>query len=141
MGEIAIGLELSKVSFIWVVRFHVGDKISIHEALPEGFLERIREKGMVVEGWAPQAKILGHSSIGGFVSHCGWSSTLEGMMFGVPIIAIPMHLDQPLNAKLVVEVGVGVEVSRENEKLKAEEVARVIKTVVMQEEGKEEGRS
>lgn len=137
MEEIARGLELSKVSFIWVVRFHGGDKISIHEALPEGFLERIREKGMVVEGWAPQAKILGHSSIGGFMSHCGWSSTLEGMVFGVPIIAIPMRLDQPLNAKLVVEVGVGVEVSRENEKLKAEEVAKAIKKVVMQEEGKE----
>ena len=71
------------------------------------------------------------------MSHCGWSSTLEGMMFGVPIIAIPMHLDQPFNAKLVVEVGVGVEVSRENEKLKAEEVAKVINKVVMQEEGKE----
>ncbi|KAK4607694.1 hypothetical protein RGQ29_001496 [Quercus rubra] len=137
MEEIARGLELSKVSFIWVVRFHGGDKISIHEALPEGFLERIREKGMVVEGWAPQAKILGHSSIGGFMSHCGWSSTLEGMVFGVPIIAIPMRLDQPLNAKLVVEVGVGVEVSRENEKLKAEEVAKAIKKVMMQEEGKE----
>uniref|UniRef100_A0A2N9FKQ9 Uncharacterized protein n=1 Tax=Fagus sylvatica TaxID=28930 RepID=A0A2N9FKQ9_FAGSY len=137
MEEIASGLELSKVSFIWVVRFHGGDKITISEALPEGFLERIGERGMVVEGWAPQAKILGHSSIGGFVSHCGWSLTLEGMMFGVPIIAMPTHLDQPLNAKLVVEVGVGVEVPRENEKLKGEEVAKVIKKVVMQEEGKE----
>lgn len=137
MEEIASGLELSKVSFIWVVRFHSGDKITISEALPEGFLERIGERGMVVEGWAPQAKILGHSSIGGFVSHCGWSSTLEGMMFGVPIIAMPMHLDQPLNAKLVVEVGAGLEVPRENEKLKGEEVAKVIKKVVMQEEGKE----
>ncbi|OMO88718.1 UDP-glucuronosyl/UDP-glucosyltransferase [Corchorus olitorius] len=28
--------------------------------------------------------------------------------FGVPIIAIPMHLDQPLNARHVVDVGVGL---------------------------------
>ncbi|XP_015873175.3 flavanone 7-O-glucoside 2''-O-beta-L-rhamnosyltransferase-like [Ziziphus jujuba] len=139
MEEIACGLELSKVSFIWVVRFH-GDsqgKFSIYEALPEGFLMRVGDRGMVLDGWAPQAKILGHSSSGGFVSHCGWSSTLEGMINGVPIIAMPMHLDQPLNAKLVLELGVGMEVQRVNEKIKRDELARVIKEVVKQEEGKE----
>ncbi|KAK9266396.1 hypothetical protein L1049_025253 [Liquidambar formosana] len=133
--EIAHGLELSQVSFIWVVRFHGGDKISVDEALPEGFLKRIGEKGIVVEGWAPQAKILAHSSIGGFVSHCGWSSTLEGVMYGVPIIAMPMHLDQPLNARLVGEIGGALEVKRQNERLKREEIASVIKEVVVQEQG------
>lgn len=135
--EIAHGLELSTVGFIWVVRFHGGDEKTIHEVLPEGFLQRIGERGMVVEGWAPQAKILCHSSIGGFVSHCGWSSTLEAIMFGVPIIATPMHLDQPLNAKLVVDIGVGMEVKRVNERLDRKEVARVIKKAVVEEEGKE----
>ncbi|KAE8702554.1 hypothetical protein F3Y22_tig00110482pilonHSYRG00327 [Hibiscus syriacus] len=64
-------------------------------ALPEGYLERIGRTGVVVEGWAPQARILQHLSIGGFVSHCGWSSIMERLKFGVPIIAMPMHLDQP----------------------------------------------
>ncbi|KAF5931068.1 hypothetical protein HYC85_031941 [Camellia sinensis] len=138
--EIAHGLELSKVSFIWVVRFHGAEKTRVlHEVLPKGFLERIEDKGLVIEGWAPQAKILSHPSIGGFVSHCGWGSTLEGVMFGVPIIAMPMRLDQPFNAKLVVEIGVGKEVKKENEneRFKREEVARVIKQVVDQEDGKE----
>ncbi|KAI7983430.1 Flavanone 7-O-glucoside 2''-O-beta-L-rhamnosyltransferase [Camellia lanceoleosa] len=60
-------------------------------------------------------------------------------MFGVPIIAMPMRLDQPFNAKLVVEIGVGKEVKRENEneRFKREEVARVIKQVMDQEDGKE----
>ncbi|KAF3455335.1 hypothetical protein FNV43_RR05783 [Rhamnella rubrinervis] len=140
MEEIAYGLELSEVSFIWVVRFHGADfrgKHSLDEVLPEGFLKRVGERGMVVDGWAPQAKILGHPSTGGFVSHCGWSSTLEGMMNGVPIIAIPMQLDQPMNAKLVLEAGVGMEVPRVNEKLTREELARVVKQVVKQEGGKE----
>ncbi|CAL5426360.1 unnamed protein product [Camellia sinensis] len=138
--EIAHGLELSTVSFIWVVRFHGGEKTRVlHDVLPEGFLERIGDMGMVVEGWAPQAKILGHPSVGGFMSHCGWGSTLEGLMLSVPIIAMPMNVDQPFNAKLVVEIGVGKEVKRENEneRFKREEVARLIKQVMDQEDGKE----
>lgn len=53
-----------------------------------------------------------HSNVGGFVSHCGWSSGLESMKFGVPIIALPVHLAQPPNARLVEELGVGVEVKK-----------------------------
>ncbi|GAV83744.1 LOW QUALITY PROTEIN: UDPGT domain-containing protein, partial [Cephalotus follicularis] len=127
--EVALGLELSKVL---VVRFPMGEKISIEEALPNGFLERVGERGTVVEGWAPQARILSHSSIGGFVGHCGWSSVMESMKFGVPTIAMPMHLDQPFNARLVEEVGVGIEVKRDkNGRLEREEVAKSIKEVVV----------
>ncbi|KAL5767085.1 hypothetical protein ACOSQ2_013868 [Xanthoceras sorbifolium] len=65
MKEMADGLELSNVDFIWVVRFHGGSKItSIHEALPQGFLERTNGRGLIVD-WAPQVKILQHSSTGG----------------------------------------------------------------------------
>ncbi|KAK7852317.1 beta-d-glucosyl crocetin beta-1 [Quercus suber] len=115
MEEIAHGLELSKVDFIWIVRFPVGEKIKLGKALPEGFLERVGERGIVVEDWAPQAKILRHSSIGGFVSHCGWSSVIESIKFGVPIIAIPMQFEQPLNARVVEEVGVAMEVKRDRD--------------------------
>ncbi|KAH7571246.1 hypothetical protein JRO89_XS04G0007600 [Xanthoceras sorbifolium] len=138
MKEMADGLELSNVDFIWVVRFHGGSKItSIHEALPQGFLERTNGRGLIVEGWAPQAKILQHSSTGGFVSHCGWNSTLEAMAYGIPIIAIPMQLDQPTNAKYAVDMGVGIEMPRKNKQLAREEVASVIRRVVTEEEGTE----
>ncbi|KAB2045202.1 hypothetical protein ES319_D01G143400v1 [Gossypium barbadense] len=137
---IAEGLELSEVNFIWVLRFPVGDKDKpkLEEALPEGYLERIGERGLMVEGWAPQAKILQHSSIGGFVSHCGWSSVMESLKFGVPIIAMPMlmHIDQPLNARLVQDVGVGVEVKRGKDgSLEREEIVKVIKQVVGEKDG------
>ncbi|KAL4599648.1 hypothetical protein ACB092_11G141200 [Castanea dentata] len=118
LQEIAHGLELSMVSFIWVVRFPRGDKVNLQTVLPKGFLERV---------------ILKHSSIGGFVSHCGWSSVMESMKFGVPIIAMPMHLDQPVNARLVEELGVGVEVKRDmNGRLEGEELAKVIRKVVVE---------
>ncbi|XP_048447808.1 beta-D-glucosyl crocetin beta-1,6-glucosyltransferase-like [Pyrus x bretschneideri] len=131
--EIAHGLELSKVSFIWVVRFPMEEKITrAEEVLLKGFVERVGERGMIVEGWASQTKILQNSSVGGFLSHCGWSSVLESMKFGVPIIAMPMHLDQPYNARLVEELGVGVEVKKTGRGggLQREEVAKVIKDVM-----------
>ncbi|CAK9150161.1 unnamed protein product, partial [Ilex paraguariensis] len=62
---------------------------------------------MVMEGWAPQAKILGHSSTSGFERQCGWNSIMQSMKFGVPIVAMPMHIDQPLNARMVEEVVCG----------------------------------
>ncbi|KAK9149888.1 hypothetical protein Scep_008645 [Stephania cephalantha] len=137
--EMAYGLELSEVNFIWVIRFpDQGEQISLSEVLPKEFMGRIGERGMVVEGWAPQVDILKHSSIGGFVSHCGWSSVMEGLKLGVPIIAMPMQLDQPLNAKLVVEMGVGLEVNRNSSgsrKFAREEVANVIREVIMGNEG------
>ena len=40
MEEMAHGLELSKLNFIWVVRFPFVEKIELEEALPKGFLDR-----------------------------------------------------------------------------------------------------
>nr|UHH90559.1 UDP-glycosyltransferase [Nicotiana benthamiana] len=139
LHEVAQGLELSNVNFIWVIRFPQGENNSnIKDALPKGFLERVKDRGMVLEKWAPQATILKHKSIGGFVSHCGWSSFMESMKFGVPIIAMPMHLDQPMNARLVEYIGLGVEVLRDdNGKLQSEEIAKVIRKVVIEESGKD----
>lgn len=139
MAEIADGLEKSQANFIWVVRFpNREEKIELKEELPQGFVERISsmERGTVVEVWAPQARVLAHDAVGGFVSHCGWSSTMESMNFGVPVIAMPMQLDQPLNARLVEDVGIGIEVRRkENGELVKEEIARVIKEVMKEKNG------
>ncbi|KAK3408856.1 hypothetical protein EUGRSUZ_J01005 [Eucalyptus grandis] len=139
MTEIAHGLEASKVNFVWVVRFHDGERDAAANGesyLPEGFLKRVAGRGLVLEGWAPQAAILQHSSVGGFVSHCGWSSVMESMRFGVPIIAMPMHLDQPVNARVVEEVGVGVEARRdETGTIRSAEVARSIRNVIVDKAG------
>ncbi|KAL3833090.1 hypothetical protein ACJIZ3_007826 [Penstemon smallii] len=132
LEELAHGLELSNLNFVWVLRFPKGENVILENVLPKGFLDRVGERGLVVEGWAPQAKILGHKSIGGFVSHCGCSSIMESMKFGVPIIAMPMHLDQPLNARLLVQLGVGMEVVRNDfGMLEREDVAAVIRMVVV----------
>lgn len=91
-----------------------------------------------MEGWVPQATILAHPSVGGFVSHCCWSSVLESMKLGVPIIAMPMQIDQPVNARLVTSLGVGLEVRRDGcEKYRRDEIGKVIRKVVLEEEGKD----
>lgn len=69
MEEITRGLELSKINFIWVVRFPKGNITKVEEALPMGFLNRVGERIMVMEGCAPNKRVLGNARIGGFMSH------------------------------------------------------------------------
>ncbi|CAH1421346.1 unnamed protein product [Lactuca virosa] len=112
LKEIAIGLERSKQRFLWVVRSppddesvsNSGDKEHDVDAIfPEGFIARTRDVGLVVKDWAPQLAILGHESVGGFVSHCGWNSTLEAVVNGVPIVAWPLYAEQKMNRVYLVE--------------------------------------
>ncbi|MDV3146729.1 MAG: hypothetical protein Q8754_02765, partial [Sweet potato little leaf phytoplasma] len=139
--ELAHGLEMSGANFIWVVRFPKGEEMRMEEALPNGFVERVGERGMVVDGWAPQLKILKHSSVGGFVCHCGWNSVVEAVVHGVPIVALPMQLDQPIHAQVVVAVGVGVEAARGVEgNVEREGVAKAIKQVLFEKTGEDLSR-
>ncbi|CAN1747789.1 UDP-glucosyltransferase 29 [Linum perenne] len=115
------------ISFVWVIRFPKGEEVDTTEALPEGFAAAVGEKVYVAEEWAPQRRILRHESLGGFVSHCGWSSVMEAMKYGVPIVGVPLRTDQPMNAKLVEEVGFGLKV----EKIERGEMAKVIEEVVV----------
>ncbi|KAL1215792.1 UDP-glycosyltransferase 73B3 [Cardamine amara subsp. amara] len=102
--EIAAGLEVSGTNFIWVVRKNDGNKGEKEEWLPEGFEERVAGKGMIIRGWAPQVLILDHQATGGFVTHCGWNSLLEGVAAGLPMVTWPVGAEQFYNEKLVTQV-------------------------------------
>ncbi|XP_057870200.1 UDP-glycosyltransferase 85A8 [Cryptomeria japonica] len=101
LEEIALGLENSQKPFLWVLRMDIaqgepGD-------LPQGFLERIRDRGLVVR-WAPQLKVLSHPSVGAFLTHSGWNSVMESISFGIPMLGWPYFLDQFLNCRFVKDV-------------------------------------
>ncbi|CAJ1939521.1 unnamed protein product [Sphenostylis stenocarpa] len=122
LKEIAYGLEASDQSFIWVVgNIHCTPSEKKENGsvnwLPEGFEQRMKEtgKGLVLRGWAPQLLILEHPAIKGFMTHCGWNSTLEGVSAGVPMITWPLTAEQFSNEKLITDVlKIGVQVgSRE----------------------------
>ncbi|KAK4440476.1 UDP-glycosyltransferase 87A2 [Sesamum alatum] len=89
--EIALGLRTSGVRFLWVARRETSR-----------LQEMCGEKGLVVE-WCRQLEVLCHPSVGGFWSHCGWNSTKEAVLAGVPMLTSPILMDQLPNAKAIVE--------------------------------------
>ncbi|KAJ7013474.1 scopoletin glucosyltransferase-like [Populus alba x Populus x berolinensis] len=112
LREIALALEASGQNFIWVVR---KGELRKHEDkeewLPEGFERRMEGKGLIIRGWAPQVLILDHNAVGGFMTHCGWNSTLEAVTAGVPLVTWPLYAEQFDNEKLITDVlkiGIGV---------------------------------
>ncbi|KAL0375045.1 UNVERIFIED_CONTAM: UDP-glycosyltransferase 86A1 [Sesamum radiatum] len=99
--EIAYGLLLSEVNFIWVVRPGV---VASDDAngLPAGFEDAVQDRGLIVP-WCNQVMVLSNPAVGGFLTHCGWNSVLESIWYGTPMICYPIRNDQPANRKLVVD--------------------------------------
>ncbi|KAJ0962862.1 hypothetical protein J5N97_027984 [Dioscorea zingiberensis] len=103
LREMALGFEASKHPFIWVLP-KVAKTDEEMEWMPEGYVERIQGKGLIMRRWAPQVQILNHRAVGGFLTHCGWNSTLEGVSAGVPMITWPYQGEQFSNERLIVDV-------------------------------------
>ncbi|PKA64548.1 UDP-glycosyltransferase 73C4 [Apostasia shenzhenica] len=152
--EIGLGLEASNQAFVWVIK--AGERSpEVEEWIErERFEERTKERGLLIRGWAPQRLILGHPAVGGFVTHCGWNSTLEGVTAGVPMATWPHFAEQFLNERLVVEIlkiGVSVGVKKatmfvkdgrkdgaEPAAVRREEVERAVRRLMEEDgEGKE----
>ncbi|KAF8701121.1 hypothetical protein HU200_033778 [Digitaria exilis] len=93
MREVAHGLLDAGRPFLWVVRASEAHK------LPAGY-EDAAACGLVVS-WCPQLEVLAHRAVGCFVTHCGWNSTVEAVVAGVPMVAVPQWTDQPMNARYV----------------------------------------
>lgn len=149
INELALGLEASEQRFLWVVRspsdkaanatyFSVDSPADSFDFLPNGFLERTRGRGLLVPSWAPQAQILSHGSTGGFLTHCGWNSTLESVVNGVPLIAWPLYAEQKMNAfMLTQDIRVALRPKpKDNGIVGKEEIAQVVKALMEGEEGK-----
>ncbi|XP_075493836.1 baicalein 7-O-glucuronosyltransferase-like [Primulina tabacum] len=110
LKEMAVGLENSGHRFLWAVRSPPGiprspsqEEPDLDAILPKGFLERTKDRGFVLKSWAPQKEVLSHESVAGFVTHCGRSSTLESLSFGVPMICWPLYAEQKMQREFLVE--------------------------------------
>lgn len=97
LAEIAEGLYNTNKPFLWVVRATETSK------LPDDLADKVKARGLIVP-WCQQLDVLVHPSVGCFMTHCGWNSTLEGLSAGVPMVAMPYWSDQTTNAKYIQDV-------------------------------------
>ncbi|KAK9058811.1 hypothetical protein SSX86_023654 [Deinandra increscens subsp. villosa] len=110
--ELGLGLESSNNPFLWCIR-HTTEELE-RWFLEEGYEERVKERGIIIRNWAPQVLILSHRAVGGFITHCGWNSTLEGVSAGLPMLTWPHFGDQFINERFIVDVlKIGVNIGME----------------------------
>ncbi|KAJ0085673.1 hypothetical protein Patl1_08550 [Pistacia atlantica] len=130
--EFAWGLANSKQTFLWVIR---PDLVAGDTAiLPPEFLTEIKERS-ILANWCPQEQVLSHPSVGGFLTHSGWNSTLESIGGGVPMVCWPFFAEQQTNCRYSCkEWGIGMEIDND---VKRDEVEILVRELMEGEKGKE----
>ncbi|KAK8587631.1 hypothetical protein V6N13_086612 [Hibiscus sabdariffa] len=129
--EFAWGLANSKHPFLWVVRPDM--VMGSPGILPEEYYKEIENRGLMVN-WCPQDQVLSHPSVGAFLTHCGWNSTLESISGGKPVICWPFFDEQPTNCLyLCNQWGIGMEISND---VKRDEVTSIVKMMMEGDKGK-----
>ncbi|KAF5199795.1 Glycosyltransferase [Thalictrum thalictroides] len=138
--ELVLGLERTGLPFLVRLKPPVGAE-TLEEALPEGFQERVKGRGVVHGGWVQQQQILNHPSVGCFVSHGGSSSIWESLVSSCQIIFVPQSGAQFADTKLMSEdlkVAVNVQRREEDGWFTRESLCEAVKLVM--DEGSEVGK-
>ncbi|KDP33206.1 hypothetical protein JCGZ_12728 [Jatropha curcas] len=131
LKEFAWGIANSKYPFLWIIRPDV--VMGNSATLPEDFLEEIEDRGYLAS-WCPQDQVLSHPSIGVFLTHCGWNSSMESVCGGVPVICWPFFGEQQTNCRFACTTwGIGLEV---NGDVKSYEIEALLKEMMENDNGK-----
>ncbi|XP_062219423.1 7-deoxyloganetin glucosyltransferase-like [Phragmites australis] len=136
LAEFAWGLADSGHDFLWIVRPDIvkGDAAA---ALPPGFLEATRGRG-ILASWCAQEAVLRHEAVGLFLTHSGWNSTTESLSAGVPMLCWPFFAEQQTNCRYkCAEWGVAMEVGDD---VRREAVEARIREAMGGEKGREMAR-
>ncbi|KAL5698571.1 hypothetical protein ACHQM5_029595 [Ranunculus cassubicifolius] len=138
--ELLLGFELTGLPFFVALKPPIGTT-TIDEALPQGFKERVKERGIMEGGWVEQQRIMGHPSVGCFISHAGLASLTEALVNNLQIVLIPQRGDQYVVARLLsgdLKIAVEVETREEDGWYSKENVSNAVKLVM--EENHEMGK-
>ncbi|KAJ4954845.1 hypothetical protein NE237_011628 [Protea cynaroides] len=138
--EIGRGLLECRRPFLWVVMQPTENGKEEGEILEN--IEELKKYGMVVP-WCSQVEVLCNPSIGCFVTHCGWNSTMEGLVAGVPMVTFPQWTDQPTISKLIKDVwktGLRL-ISSEEGLVEGDELKRCVEMVMEEESGEDMRRN
>ncbi|KAK7381201.1 hypothetical protein VNO78_33732 [Psophocarpus tetragonolobus] len=129
--EFAWGLANSKRPFLWIIRpdLVIGGSVIFSSE----FVNETSDRSLIA-GWCSQEEVLNHPTIGGFLTHCGWNSTIESICAGVPMLCWPFFADQPTNCRYICnEWCIGVEIDTN---VKREEVEKLVNELMIGEKGK-----
>ncbi|KAL6875754.1 hypothetical protein ACP4OV_013267 [Aristida adscensionis] len=132
--ELALGLELAGTPFLWALRKPSG--VLDADILPPGFHKHTDNNGFVAMQWVPQISILAHGAVGAFLTHCGRNSIAEGLLFGNPLIMLPIRGDQGSNARFMEGTNkVGLQVPRDEDtgSFDRQGVAKTVRAVMLEE--------
>ena len=73
-----------------------------YDGPPQSFSSNVR-----VMKWIPQIDILAHPKVKVFLTHCGNNGQMEALQSGVPMVGVPVFLDQIHNAVRMEYLGYG----------------------------------
>ena len=129
--EFAWGLANSNHYFLWIIR---PDLVTGESAvLPLEFSAETKKRGFIA-GWCPQERVLNHPSVGGFLTHSGWNSTIESLSAGLPLMCWPFFGDQQTNCRFTcTEWGVGMEIDND---VKRDEIDKLVREFMEGDNGK-----
>lgn len=130
--EFAWGLANSKQPFLWVIR---PDLVGAESAVvPAEFVAETKDRGMLAT-WCPQEQVLNHPSVGGFLTHSGWNSTIESILGGVPMTCWPFFAEQQTNCRYsCTKWGIGMEIDNN---VRRDEVESLVRELTKGEKGKD----
>ncbi|KAL2955229.1 hypothetical protein AAZX31_18G015700 [Glycine max] len=132
LKEIALGFANSMHPFLWIIRPDV--MMGESAILPKEFFYEIKERGYITN-WCPQERVLAHSSIGLFLTHCGWNSLTEAICEGKPMICWPFFAEQQMNCRYACTTwGIGMEL---NHGVKRGEIVELVKEMIEGDKAKE----
>ncbi|XP_038875300.1 phloretin 4'-O-glucosyltransferase-like [Benincasa hispida] len=127
LEEIGRGLLDYGGEFLWVMRkmAHGNERDML------SCLDELEAKGKIV-AWCSQLEVLSNPATGCFLTHCGWNSSMESLVCGVPVVAFPQWTDQGTNAKIIEDLsksGVKLRVN-ENGIVERGEIKRCLEMVM-----------
>ncbi|KAF2356872.1 UDP-glucuronosyl/UDP-glucosyltransferase [Trinorchestia longiramus] len=91
--------------------------LSAFEKLPYNFLWKFEKqlydvpKNLLMWEWFPQQDVLGHPNVKAFISHRGLLGVEEAVYHSTPMMLLPLMGDQPKNAAILHNAGVGIKLS------------------------------
>jgi len=119
------GVILFTMGFIYdptaVPRSSIQKLMSVFSRLPQRVIMKLASKewamaapsNVLVVPWVPQQAVLAHPRTKIFITHCGMHGVLEAIHYSVPMVGMPVFIDQGDILTRMEEAGIAVGVTKE----------------------------